>query len=34
VNGWLAILAGARVVALKNVDFPVFGFPTIPNVFE
>ena len=32
VNGWLAILAGARVVALKNVDFPVFGFPTIPTI--
>jgi hypothetical protein len=30
----LAISAVANVAALKNVDFPVFGFPTTPNKRE
>jgi hypothetical protein len=28
----LAISAGARVAALKNVDFPQFGFPAMASV--
>jgi hypothetical protein len=30
----LAISAGAKVIALKKVDFPVFGFPTTPSKRE
>ena len=30
----MAISAGARVAALKNVDFPTLGFPTSPNSFD
>jgi hypothetical protein len=30
----LAISAAASVAALKNVDFPVFGFPMTPNSRE
>jgi hypothetical protein len=31
VNGYGAIGASSKVSALKNVDFPTFGFPTIPT---
>jgi hypothetical protein len=31
VNGYGAIFTGTSVAAAKNVDLPVFGFPTIPQ---
>jgi hypothetical protein len=30
VNGYGAVSTSARVAALKKVDFPVEGLPTIP----